>query len=73
MSNLKPLIVLFSETNGGIRGYGIIEKTRKLFGVLVGPSTIYPACRDLEKQGILRPTNINNKKNWKTQSRISPC
>jgi DNA-binding PadR family transcriptional regulator len=65
MSNLKPLIVLFSETDEGIHGYGIIEKTKKLFGVLLGPSTVYPACEDLEKQGILRPTNATNKKTGK--------
>jgi DNA-binding PadR family transcriptional regulator len=51
--NLLDMIVLRLINHQPMHGYQIITKTRKLFGVYLGPSTIYPLLTNLEKQGFI--------------------
>ncbi len=37
----------------GLHGYAIADALNKKFGVRLGPSTIYPELKHLEKQGLL--------------------
>jgi DNA-binding PadR family transcriptional regulator len=40
----------------GIHGYAIFTAVRKKFGVHLGPSTLYPELKLLEKQGLIEST-----------------
>ena len=51
--NLLDMIVLRLINQQPMHGYQIITKTRKLFGVYFGPSTVYPLLSNLEKQGYI--------------------
>ena len=47
------MIVLQIIDKQSMHGYQIITKTRKAFGVYVGPSTVYPLLSTLEQKGYL--------------------
>jgi len=51
--NLLDVIVLRLINHQSMHGYQIITETRKLFGVYLGPSTIYPLLANLEQQGYI--------------------
>jgi DNA-binding PadR family transcriptional regulator len=45
------LLSLINESaEGGLHGYGIFEEIKKQLGVSLGPSTLYPELKLLEKQ-----------------------
>jgi PadR family transcriptional regulator PadR len=45
---------LINETgNRGMHGYAILKSVQKKFGIYLGPSSIYPELRRLEKQGLI--------------------
>jgi len=37
----------------GLHGYGIFKAVHKKFGISLGPSTLYPGLKHLEKQGLV--------------------
>jgi DNA-binding PadR family transcriptional regulator len=43
-------------SNRGLHGYAIIKAVHKKFGVRLGPSTLYPELKQLEKQGLVVST-----------------
>jgi DNA-binding PadR family transcriptional regulator len=51
--NLLDMIVLKLINHQAMHGYQIITKTRKIFGVYFGPSTVYPLLANLEKKGCI--------------------
>ncbi len=52
---LLPQIILTQASIRPIYGYDLIKYIRKRFkGVYLGPSTVYPALNNLEKQGIIQ-------------------
>jgi DNA-binding PadR family transcriptional regulator len=51
---LLPQIILTQAANREIHGWELIGYIKKRFGIYLGPSTIYPALNDLEKQGFLK-------------------
>ncbi|MDR2707364.1 MAG: PadR family transcriptional regulator [Nitrososphaerota archaeon] len=51
--NLLDIIVLRLINHQSIHGYQVITKTRKIFGVYFGPSTVYPLLANLEKKGYI--------------------
>jgi len=54
---LLPHIILTETANHQpIHGYALITLIRRKHGVYFGPSTIYPALNDLEKQGFIQST-----------------
>jgi PadR family transcriptional regulator PadR len=53
---LLPHIILAEVANRPIHGYALINIIRKKQGVYFGPSTIYPALDDLERQGFIQST-----------------
>jgi DNA-binding PadR family transcriptional regulator len=54
---LLPHIILTEIANDQpIHGYALITLIRRKHGVYLGPSTIYPALNDLEKQGFIQST-----------------
>ena len=54
--NLLDMIVLQILNHQPMHGYQIITKTRKIFGIYFGPSTVYPLLATLEKKGYLNST-----------------
>ena len=45
---------LINETSGsGIHGYAIFKEVQNKFGIRLGPSSIYPELRRLEKLGLV--------------------
>ena len=40
----------------GLHGYALFTAIRKKFGVHLGPSTLYPELKLLEKQGLIKST-----------------
>jgi len=51
---LLPHIILSEANSRPIHGYMLIKQIRRKHGVYLGPSTIYPALADLEKNGLIR-------------------
>jgi DNA-binding PadR family transcriptional regulator len=48
------LLNLINETSDrGLYGYAILKTVQKKFGIWLGPSTIYPELRRLEKRGFI--------------------
>ncbi len=48
------LLNLINETSEhGLHGYAISNALKKKFGVNLGPSTIYPELKQMEKKGLL--------------------
>ena len=48
------LLNLINETSGrGLHGYAILKAVKKKFGIYLGPSSIYPELKRLEKQGLI--------------------
>ena len=48
------LLNLINETSGrGLHGYAILKAVKKKFGIYLGPSSIYPELKGLEKQGLI--------------------
>jgi len=48
------LLNLINETSSrGLHGYAILKAIQKKFGIYLGPSTIYPELKRLEKQGLI--------------------
>ena len=45
----------------GLHGYSILQRVHKKFGVLLGPSSIYPELKQLEKQGLISSSWEYNK------------
>jgi DNA-binding PadR family transcriptional regulator len=51
------LLNLISESaESGLHGYAIFAEIRKQFGVNLGPSTLYPELKLLEKQHLIAPS-----------------
>jgi PadR family transcriptional regulator, regulatory protein PadR len=51
------LLNLISESaESGLHGYAIFAEIRKQFGVNLGPSTLYPELKLLEKQQLIEPS-----------------
>ncbi len=55
---LLPHIILTETATRPIHGYELIKLIRRKHGIYLGPSTIYPALNDLEKQGYIQSTWI---------------
>jgi len=53
IKTLLPHIILTEAASHPVYGYDIIRLIRQRFGVYLGPSTVYPALNDLEKQGFI--------------------
>ena len=51
---MLDLVVLGLLKNKSMHGYGIIQSIRKNFGIYLGPSTVYPFLKDLEKKGQIK-------------------
>ena len=50
------LLNLINESsNSGLHGYAIFSEVKKQFGVNLGPSTLYPELKILEKQKLIEP------------------
>jgi PadR family transcriptional regulator PadR len=48
------LLNLINETSDrGLHGYAILKAVKKKFGVRLGPSSVYPELRRLEKRGLI--------------------
>ena len=47
------LNLINDNSNCGLHGYAIYSSLNKKFGIHLGPSTIYPELRHLEKQGLV--------------------
>ena len=48
------LLNLINDTSDrGLHGYAIFMAVRKKFGIRLGPSTLYPELKLLEKQGLI--------------------
>ena len=48
------LLNLINETSDrGLYGYAILKAMKKKFGVCLGPSSVYPELRCLEKRGLI--------------------
>ena len=48
------LLNLINETSGrGLHGYAILKAIKKKFGIYLGPSSVYPELKRLEKQGLI--------------------
>ena len=47
------LNLINDNSNSGLHGYAIYSSLNKKFGIHLGPSTIYPELRYLEKQGLV--------------------
>jgi len=50
---LLPHIILFETSDHPIHGYELIKLIRRKHGIYLGPSTVYPALNDLEKNGLI--------------------
>ena len=51
---LLPHIILLETSDHPIHGYALITLIRKKHGIYLGPSTMYPALAELEKQGLIQ-------------------
>jgi PadR family transcriptional regulator PadR len=51
---MLDLVILGLLKNKSMHGYGIIQSIRKDFGVYLGPSTVYPFLKNLEKKGQIK-------------------
>jgi PadR family transcriptional regulator, regulatory protein PadR len=49
------LLNLINESERGLHGYAIFAEIRKQFGINLGPSTLYPELKLLEKQHLIEP------------------
>jgi DNA-binding PadR family transcriptional regulator len=47
------LNLINDNSNSGLHGYAIYSSLNKKFGIHLGPSTIYPELRHLEKEGLI--------------------
>ena len=67
------LLNLINETSDrGLHGYAILKAVQKKFGVWLGPSSVYPELKRLEKCGLISSTwNVDLEKARK-QYRITP-
>ena len=54
MKGTLETIILSELNRRPMHGYGLIVAIRKKYGVLLGPSTLYPLLNDLESRGHLR-------------------
>jgi len=52
--SMLDLVVLGLLKTKSTHGYGIIMSIRKNFGIYLGPSTVYPFLKDLEKKGQIK-------------------
>ena len=67
------LLNLINEaSNRGLHGYAIILAVHKKFGIRLGPSTLYPELKQLEKQGLVVSTWEFNMGKACRQYRITP-
>ncbi len=57
---LIDMIVLEFLRNEPMHGYQIITKIRRTFGVYLGPSSVYPLLKGLEKKGYVKSTWITD-------------
>jgi len=53
---LLPHIILQETATRPTHGYELIKQVRTKHGIYLGPSTIYPALAELEKQGLITST-----------------
>ena len=51
---LLPQIILSEAAKKPVHGYGLIAYIRKVYGVYLGPSTMYPSLNVLERDGLIR-------------------
>ncbi|MFQ6080666.1 MAG: PadR family transcriptional regulator [Candidatus Bathyarchaeia archaeon] len=54
MRDLLKIIVLREIASQPKHGYGMIMAIRRAFGIYLGPSTMYPLLRRLEKKGYVK-------------------
>ena len=48
------LLNLINDTSDrGLHGYAIFKTVHKKFGISLGPSTLYPELKQMEKQGLI--------------------
>ena len=47
------LNLINDSSESGLQGYAIFMAVKKKFGVYLGPSTLYPELKLLEKQGLI--------------------
>jgi DNA-binding PadR family transcriptional regulator len=60
---LTEVLLTEIEVQGKIHGYALIKHIRKKLGAYLGPSTVYPALNELEKQGLIVSSwNFSNKR-----------
>ncbi len=50
------LNIINDSAETGLHGYAIFSEIKKQFGVNLGPSTLYPELKLLEKQHLIEPT-----------------
>jgi PadR family transcriptional regulator, regulatory protein PadR len=67
------LLNLINETSDrGLHGYAILKAVKKKYGIWLGPSSVYPELKRLEKRGLISSTwNVDLEKARK-QYRITP-
>ncbi len=67
------LLNLINETSDrGLHGYAILKTVQKKFGIWLGPSSVYPELKRLEKRGLISSIwNVDLEKARK-QYRITP-
>lgn len=51
---LLPHIILLETSIRPLHGYALIRLIRTKHGIYLGPSTVYPALGELEKQGLIQ-------------------
>jgi len=66
------LSLIQNATDNGIYGYSILKTVKKKFGVRLGPSTLYPELRHLEKQGLIDSRWEISFRKARRQYRITP-
>ena len=47
------LNLINDNADNGLHGYAILKAVKKKFGILLGPSTLYPELKKLEKKGLI--------------------
>lgn len=73
IGDLPYIIVLLSKDKGGAYGYQVMRRIREEFHVPTGPSDVYPRFEELEKQGVLSPTDVKiNGRYRKVYSPVEP-
>ena len=66
---MLDLVILGMLKTKSMHGYGIIKSIRKKFGIYLGPSTVYPFLKDLEKKGQIKSQwEMNNDRPRKVYS-----